>query len=71
MILYLNVYSRNNRSDIYFWKAGGIGPLRIEKDYVLGHEGAGVVVQCAPDVDSLHVGMWKASLYSPEFVPRF
>ncbi|RSM18732.1 hypothetical protein CDV31_002452 [Fusarium ambrosium] len=43
-------------SDIYFWKAGGIGPLRIEKDYVLGHEGAGVVVQCAPDVHSLQVG---------------
>ncbi|KAI8689234.1 PKS-ER domain-containing protein [Fusarium keratoplasticum] len=74
-------------SDIYFWKAGGIGPLRIENDYlrgpivrpiphngaaedrvtgigrtigplkyILGHEGSGVVVQCAPDVDSLQVG---------------
>ncbi|RSM00107.1 hypothetical protein CEP52_009342 [Fusarium oligoseptatum] len=51
-----SIWSVSTLLDIYFWKAGGIGPLRIEKDYVLGHEGAGVVVQCAPGVGSLQVG---------------
>ncbi|KAF4445249.1 sorbitol dehydrogenase, partial [Fusarium albosuccineum] len=43
-------------SDIHFWKDGGIGPLRIEEPYILGHEAAGVVIECAKDVTSLQHG---------------
>ncbi|KAJ3549703.1 hypothetical protein NM208_g361 [Fusarium decemcellulare] len=43
-------------SDIHFWKDGGIGPLRIEEPYILGHEAAGIVIECAKDVTSLQPG---------------
>jgi L-iditol 2-dehydrogenase len=44
------------RSDMHFWKAGRIGSLVVEDDCVLGHEAAGLVLECGRDVDTLKPG---------------
>lgn len=46
------------RSDIHFWKHGRIGSLVVEGDCILGHEAAGIVLQCGEDVSTLQPGMW-------------
>ncbi|RKU42419.1 hypothetical protein DL546_005645 [Coniochaeta pulveracea] len=43
-------------SDIHFWKTGRIGSLVVEGDCILGHEAAGVVLQCGPGVTDLKPG---------------
>ncbi|RMJ22444.1 Dehydrogenase [Aspergillus sp. HF37] len=43
-------------SDIHFWKAGRIGPLVFEGDCIIGHEAAGVVLQCGEGVVHLKPG---------------
>jgi len=43
-------------SDIHFWKSGDVGEVHVDGDYVLGHEGAGVVIQVGPDVHDLQPG---------------
>ena len=43
-------------SDVHFWKGGGIGPITIDGDCILGHEGAGVVLQIGSSVTSLKPG---------------
>ncbi|KAL2060145.1 hypothetical protein VTL71DRAFT_9967 [Oculimacula yallundae] len=43
-------------SDIHFWKVGEIGTCIVNSDYVLGHEGAGVVVFAGSNVKHLVPG---------------
>jgi hypothetical protein len=43
-------------SDIHFWKTGAIGSLKVEGDCILGHEGAGVVLECGEGVSDLQPG---------------
>ncbi|CAA9961214.1 Sorbitol dehydrogenase [Pyrenophora teres f. maculata] len=43
-------------SDIHFWKAGRIGSLIVEGDCILGHEAAGIVLQCGVGVTTLQPG---------------
>ncbi|KAF2119602.1 sorbitol dehydrogenase-like protein [Lophiotrema nucula] len=43
-------------SDIHFWKTGRIGSLIVEGDCILGHEAAGVVLQCGEGVATLKPG---------------
>ncbi|KAH6696583.1 chaperonin 10-like protein [Leptodontidium sp. MPI-SDFR-AT-0119] len=43
-------------SDLHFWKTGAIGTCVVSSDYVLGHEGAGVVVSVGSNVTHLKVG---------------
>ncbi|KAL1860576.1 hypothetical protein VTK73DRAFT_7275 [Phialemonium thermophilum] len=43
-------------SDIHFWKSGRIGSLVVEGDCILGHEAAGIVLQCGPGVANLAPG---------------
>ncbi|KAH4035466.1 hypothetical protein HBH92_016780 [Parastagonospora nodorum] len=43
-------------SDIHFWKRGRIGSLVVEGDCILGHEAAGVVLECGEGVTSLKPG---------------
>jgi L-iditol 2-dehydrogenase len=43
-------------SDIHFWRAGGIGPLKVLSDCILGHEASGVVLRVGSSVKSLSVG---------------
>lgn len=45
-------------SDIHFWKAGRIGPLVFEGDSIIGHEAAGVVLQCGEGVAHLKPGLY-------------
>ena len=44
------------RSDLHFWKAGAIGTCIVSSDYILGHEGAGVIVSAGLNVTHLKVG---------------
>ena len=44
------------RSDIHFWRTGRIGSLVVEGDCILGHEAAGVVLQCGEGVKALKPG---------------
>lgn len=44
-------------SDIHFWKHGRIGSLVVEGDCILGHEAAGVVLQCGEGVSNLKIGI--------------
>lgn len=44
------------RSDIHFWRHGRIGSLVVEGDCILGHEAAGVVLQCGEGVTNLKPG---------------
>ena len=44
------------RSDIHFWKTGRIGTLVVEGNCILGHEAAGVVLQCGEGVTNLQIG---------------
>lgn len=43
-------------SDIHFWRHGRIGSLVVEGDCILGHEAAGVVLQCGESVSNLKIG---------------
>ncbi|KAI9737072.1 MAG: hypothetical protein M1834_000662 [Cirrosporium novae-zelandiae] len=43
-------------SDLHFWKKGEIGYLHVESDYILGHEGAGVILWVGDAVKTLRVG---------------
>ncbi|KAH8899980.1 putative alcohol dehydrogenase [Thozetella sp. PMI_491] len=43
-------------SDIHFWKTGRIGSLVVEGDCILGHEGAGTVLQLGEGVKNLKIG---------------
>ncbi|PQE05155.1 Sorbitol dehydrogenase protein [Rutstroemia sp. NJR-2017a BVV2] len=43
-------------SDIHFWKKGRIGSLVVNCDCILGHEAAGVVLQCGAGVTTLKPG---------------
>ncbi|KAL7273875.1 hypothetical protein RUND412_003236 [Rhizina undulata] len=43
-------------SDLHFWRTGEIGNLVVNSDYILGHEGAGVVVKIGENVKSFSVG---------------
>ncbi|KAF3039724.1 hypothetical protein E8E12_005615 [Didymella heteroderae] len=43
-------------SDIHFWRTGRIGSLIVEGDCILGHEAAGIVLQCGDGVQSLKPG---------------
>lgn len=44
------------RSDVHFWKHGGIGPWQVTGPHILGHESAGVVIATHPTVTSLKLG---------------
>lgn len=44
------------RSDVHYWHEGGIGSARAKYPQVLGHEAAGVVVECGRDVRGLSPG---------------
>ncbi|GAB1744391.1 hypothetical protein NU219Hw_g1669t1 [Hortaea werneckii] len=39
-------------SDVHYWQHGGIGPYKVQKPIVLGHESAGIVVSCGESVKS-------------------
>ena len=52
-----------SRSDIHFWKTGSIGSLVVEGDCILGHEAAGVVLQCGEGVTNLRPGADSQSDY--------
>ncbi|KAF2854098.1 GroES-like protein [Plenodomus tracheiphilus IPT5] len=43
-------------SDIHYWQHGRIGRYIVEAPIVLGHESAGIVEECGPDVKTLAVG---------------
>ncbi|OQE27850.1 hypothetical protein PENSTE_c004G00808 [Penicillium steckii] len=43
-------------SDIHFWKHGSIGPWKVTKPHILGHESAGVVIAVHSTVNKLAVG---------------
>ncbi|KAI6836432.1 hypothetical protein KC340_g16124 [Hortaea werneckii] len=43
-------------SDVHYWQHGGIGPYKVQKPIVLGHESAGIVVSCGESVKSVSVG---------------
>ncbi|KAL2208957.1 GroES-like protein [Sarocladium strictum] len=43
-------------SDVHFWKTGRIGSLVFEGDCIIGHEAAGVVIQCGEGVTNLKPG---------------
>ncbi|RMY56454.1 hypothetical protein D0865_03639 [Hortaea werneckii] len=43
-------------SDVHYWQHGGIGPYKVQKPIVLGHESAGIVVSCGKSVKSVNVG---------------
>lgn len=43
-------------SDIQYYREGKIGPFVVDEPMVLGHEAAGVVVECGAEVRHLQVG---------------
>ncbi|KAI9159109.1 alcohol dehydrogenase [Paramyrothecium foliicola] len=43
-------------SDVHFWKTGCIGTLVFEGDCIIGHEAAGIVLQCGAGVTNLKPG---------------
>jgi D-xylulose reductase len=43
-------------SDIHYFRHGRIGPFIVEKPMILGHEGAGTVVECGSGVQQLKAG---------------
>ncbi|KFY46152.1 hypothetical protein V494_00587 [Pseudogymnoascus sp. VKM F-4513 (FW-928)] len=43
-------------SDLHFWKSGAIGTCVVSSDYVLGHEGAGVIFSVGSKVTHLKAG---------------
>ncbi|PVH76501.1 GroES-like protein [Cadophora sp. DSE1049] len=43
-------------SDVHYWQHGKIGPFVVEQPLVLGHESAGVIVQCGSEVKGLKLG---------------
>ncbi|KAF9732754.1 hypothetical protein PMIN06_007074 [Paraphaeosphaeria minitans] len=43
-------------SDIHFWRHGRIGSLVVEGDCILGHEAAGIVLQCGEGATNLKPG---------------
>jgi L-iditol 2-dehydrogenase len=44
------------RSDVHFWKHGGIGPWKVKGSHILGHESAGIVVAVHSSVQDHKVG---------------
>jgi L-iditol 2-dehydrogenase len=46
----------NSSEQIHYWQHGRIGKYVVEKPIVLGHESAGIVEECGPDVKKLVVG---------------
>ena len=59
----ISKYPRNcydltiSSSDLHFWHDGGDGgSLVVTKDYILGHEGAGIIVHTGSNVTSLQKG---------------
>jgi L-iditol 2-dehydrogenase len=46
-------------SDVHFWKHGSIGSSVIEKNCILGHESAGVVVKTGNEVMALKIGTYN------------
>lgn len=55
-----------SRSDIHFWRTGRIGSLVVEGDCILGHEAAGIVLQCGEGVKNLKPG--KRKLNTEDFI---
>ena len=53
-------------SDVHYWTDGKIGPFVVEAPMILGHEGAGVVVEVGPGVTSVRPGDHVIPLYTPE-----
>jgi L-iditol 2-dehydrogenase len=47
---------------VHFWKTGRIGSLVFEGDCIIGHEAAGVVIQCGEGVTNLKPGEQVATL---------
>ena len=43
-------------SDLHYFRHGGFGTVRLREPMILGHEVAGTVVSCAPDVHGLSPG---------------
>ncbi|KAK0106248.1 hypothetical protein ONS96_003889 [Cadophora gregata f. sp. sojae] len=43
-------------SRVHYWKHGKIGPFVVEQPLVLGHESAGIIVQCGSEVKTLKLG---------------
>ncbi|KAK9312416.1 chaperonin 10-like protein [Lipomyces starkeyi] len=43
-------------SDVHFWKTGAIGELKVLGDFILGHEGAGLVIEVGEGVTNVNVG---------------
>ncbi|MCC7320571.1 MAG: NAD(P)-dependent alcohol dehydrogenase [Rubellimicrobium sp.] len=43
-------------SDVHYYRHGRIGPFVVDRPMVLGHEGAGTVVECGPGVSHLRPG---------------
>ncbi|SON58468.1 D-xylulose reductase (plasmid) [Hartmannibacter diazotrophicus] len=43
-------------SDVHYYTHGKIGPFEVNAPMVLGHEAAGVVVECGAGVDHLKIG---------------
>lgn len=51
-----------HRSDIHFWRTGRIGSLIVEGDCILGHEAAGIVLQCGEGVKNLKPGILPSAV---------
>ncbi|RDW84322.1 hypothetical protein BP6252_01912 [Coleophoma cylindrospora] len=43
-------------SDVHFWKSGAIGTLTVDGDCILGHEGAGIVLEVGDGVTNVKKG---------------
>ena len=43
-------------SDVHYYTHGQIGPFKVEKPMILGHEASGIVIEAGSQVASLKVG---------------
>ncbi|KAI9883421.1 MAG: hypothetical protein M1823_004817 [Watsoniomyces obsoletus] len=43
-------------SDVHFWHAGRVGSMIVDRDHILGHESAGVILAVHPSVQDLQIG---------------
>lgn len=41
---------------VHYWQHGQVGPYKVEKPLVLGHESSGIVVSCGADAHGLEIG---------------